>query len=191
MFFALQLNDELKEELGRLERQIRKAVPYGITFTRLEQLHLTLRFIPEVKESQAAMLVAALREIASGIPPFTLTLDCCTSFPYHGPVKVVWSTVAAESAGPISTCHRSINDMVLAQGFEVEEKPYVPHITLGRVRRGMAEAPIRKALEGIKVYPVTQRVEAITLFQSDLTIRGAVHTEIHTEHFACQPCNVT
>ena len=181
VLFALQLSDDLKQELGRVARHIRKAIPYGVAFARLEQIHLTLRFIPEIDKAQVQGLIAAMPSVARELTPFALTLNSCDCFPYHGPLSVIWSTVTEESTEPVSRCHSLTNAMVLAQGLAIEDKPYVPHITLGRIRRGMPEEAIRKAVAGLKVYPVTQTVDAITLFQSDVTIRGAIHTELHTE----------
>ncbi len=69
-------------------------------------------------------------------------------------------------------------------GYAKEERPFSPHLTLGRVSRnavGSDERLIGDAIEAIKLgFLGVARVNEVHLYKSDLQPNGAVYTCLFT-----------
>jgi RNA 2',3'-cyclic 3'-phosphodiesterase len=69
-------------------------------------------------------------------------------------------------------------------GFAIEKRPFRPHVTIARMRRGQpAEASIKaSAKRGFG--PVLFSVTDLTLFESELRPEGSVYTIISRHRLA-------
>ena len=67
-------------------------------------------------------------------------------------------------------------------GYEKEERPFSPHLTLGRVRQGTTPKEVQKIGEVINSIQLgkigTARVDSIHLYKSDLHSDGSVYTKL-------------
>jgi 2'-5' RNA ligase len=149
LFFALWPDEAAAAKLASLAgglagRSKGKAVP-------VEKIHLTLAFLGSVADERVADLLAVRVDAAS----FTMRLDCAGAFPKVG---VAWA--GAESPPPELLALQSKLMRKLARlGFGLEERAYVPHVTLVRKVRG----PIARAgIEAIE-WPVGE----VALVRSD------------------------
>jgi 2'-5' RNA ligase len=72
-------------------------------------------------------------------------------------------------------------------GFPREERPFRPHLTLGRIKSPKGLIGLAEALEKRETYTAGRFVASgLGLFQSDLTPRGAVYTRLAGYPFAGQ-----
>lgn len=149
LFFALWPDEAAGAKLASLagqlaERSGGKAVPAG-------KIHLTLAFLGSVADDRVADLAALQVEATS----FPMRLDCVGAFRKVG---VAWAGV--QSPPPELLALQSKLMRVLARrGFPLEERAYVPHVTLVRKVRG-SEA--RAAIE-----PIEWMAREVTLVRSD------------------------
>ncbi|HEY1067130.1 MAG TPA: RNA 2',3'-cyclic phosphodiesterase [Pirellulales bacterium] len=97
---------------------------------RRDELHVTLHFIGEVEPGQDAALRQALSSVRGNA--FTLNLRGVGRFPEDGPPSVLWAGV---ERNPTLFALRYLIGSALSEaiGFQPEERPYVPHVTLGRI----------------------------------------------------------
>ena len=64
-------------------------------------------------------------------------------------------------------------------GFTPEERPFRPHLTLGRIRSPKGLTGLAKVLEKGEEYAAGRFIASgLSLFQSELTPRGAVYTRL-------------
>jgi 2'-5' RNA ligase len=72
-------------------------------------------------------------------------------------------------------------------GYVREERPFSPHLTIGRVSRNPTAGDLNKLSDVLKSYKVgflgVIQVNAIHLFRSDLHPSGAVYTKMFTGPF--------
>lgn len=139
-------------------------------------LHLTLRFLGDVEEGQAAKVEEAVRQGSADFGTFSLKIGGLGCFPPRGrEVRIVWVGAEAEPLGALAD---RLEQRVRAIGFPAEEKPFIGHITLGRVREDRSRGRLREAIEkfgGANSPALEERVEAITLMQSELRPAGPVY----------------
>lgn len=140
-----------------------------------DQLHLTLRFIGEVDRHAAGDIVAALGGIRH--PALEIALNGLGTFDRRGQPETVWAGLAPHE--PLKALHNKIDIALARVGVAPDQRAYLPHITLARLKR--SSGTVRNMMEqsgGLTSLPF--RVDRFALFESRLTPEGAVYTEIES-----------
>jgi 2'-5' RNA ligase len=143
----------------------------GARWQNDDQLHLTLRFIGEVDRHLAGDILAALGSIHH--PRFELSLNGIGTFDRRGHPDAVWAGVAPHA--PLKALHKKVDQAIARVGVAPDERAYLPHITLARLKRGAGT--VGNFLEqsgGVASAPFT--VDHFSLYESKLTPDGAVYT---------------
>ncbi|MGZ8336705.1 MAG: RNA 2',3'-cyclic phosphodiesterase, partial [Allosphingosinicella sp.] len=138
-----------------------------------DQLHLTLRFIGEVDRHAAVDIHAALGAVHH--PRFEIALSGLGLFERRGLPETVWAGVLPHD--PLRTLHKKVDQAMARVGVAPEQRAYLPHITLARLKR--SSGTVRDLVEqwgGFKSPPF--QVNRFSLFESKLTPEGAVYTPI-------------
>lgn len=138
-----------------------------------EQLHLTLRFIGEVDRHRAGDIHAALGAIHH--PRFQLAINRLGTFDRRGRPETVWAGVAPHE--PVRALHNKVDQTVARVGVEPDQRAFLPHITLARLKRSSGSVGgLLEEAGGLTSPPFT--VDSFGLFESQLTPEGAVYSEI-------------
>src|ERR1044071_3565408 len=138
-FIAIELPLDIRRRIKDHIDQIRSAFPQlRASWSREDNLHLTLKFLGEIPVTRINALSAACSEAIKQIEPFDLIIKGCGSFPPHGKPKVLWIGIEEVDVGAETThlrrLHAAIEDSCAAQGFEREARRYHPHLTIARMR---------------------------------------------------------
>lgn len=170
VFVAIELTGPMKRSLHRMIEglsQFRRSVRWVIE----SQMHLTLKFLGEVPDGQAAKICEACERVAAECEAFQLALGCAGCFPPNGRVRVIWG---GSSTTPLalSACAARCEDAFAELGFDRETRPFSVHMTIGRVRQDDTRGRLRKAVSEIKVTTMRQEVGSMTLFESVLSPGG-------------------
>lgn len=168
LFIALTLPEPVREVIAELPRNL-----HGLSWTRPEQWHLTLRFLGDVPESQIEPLRDRLRPVR--VEPFILPIEGVGSFPPNRPPRVVW--VGTGTGHPrLFQLRQKIDDAVLGVGIDLDVRSFHPHVTLARCPEhpGPGLAQWLHTHRDFTAPPV--RVDAFDLYRSELRPGGAVHT---------------
>ncbi len=181
VFLALEIPEDLRarllpvhEELLRMKRSgdVRLSVP------RLENLHLTLRFLgdvrPEKTEEIQEVLTPALRDAAA----FPLRVAEIGGFPDLRRPRVIWGGVEAEPA--LMDLFRRVEDGLEKAGFGREKKPFRPHLTLARVKSTPPGAFERALAAHREAEFGSFSAARLALFRSERLPEGARYTPIVT-----------
>jgi 2'-5' RNA ligase len=139
-------------------------------------LHLTLKFLGEIREQRLAATREALCEAVSGCPAFDLHLEGVGAFPSLRRPRVIW--LGVEATLPLRALKHDIEHAFAQLGIERESRAFHPHVTLGRVN-DRAQAGQFRELERLAGRIVVQgsfRVESVDLMRSRLTPQGARYT---------------
>jgi 2'-5' RNA ligase len=145
----------------------------GARWQSEDQLHLTLRFIGEVDRHRAGDIHAALGAVHQ--PVFDLALNGIGAFERRGLAETVWAGVAPHA--PIRALHRKVDTALARVGIAPDERAYLPHITLARLKRG--SGPVGNLLESAGgLGSPAFAVDHFALFESDLTAEAAVYSMV-------------
>lgn len=178
-FIALDLAAGQKRQLYELQQRLARYL-HGVKWTGRQGLHLTLKFLGEVGEECVPALLKALEEAAATTPVFTISFKGTGVFPAPHRARVLWAGVG-EGAAPVSSLAAALNSSLAGQGFAPERRPFVPHLTLGRLRYPLPTAQIERFLLEEKNFSTGRAVAAgATLYRSDLSRQGPTYTALGT-----------
>ncbi len=184
-FVAVPLAEALHVELARLQRRLRQRIPYGVRWVRTEGIHLTLFFLGEIPSAQVEPISAALKVVTRHIPPFVLEPGGLGAFPSPRRPRVLW--VGIEGGEPLTLLHAAVNEALASLGHRPDERPFHPHLTLGRLQRGLRRDEVaaigeRFQSEMGRTLPLSlSPAEEIILFRSILRPSGAEYQPLR--HF--------
>ena len=174
-FIAVNLAAPVIEEIAKVRSALQEAKG-EIRWTRVEGLHLTLKFLGDIERNQVEPILAALRETTRARLPLHILAQGLGAFPHLRRPRVLWVGLSGEGLQEMS---EAIETALVPLDFPPEEREFTPHLTLGRVRslRGWEHVLAR-----VKEYEHTRfgesLVDQVTLYQSELRPDGAVYTAL-------------
>ncbi len=107
--------------------------------------HLTLHVFEELSVERLPLAMAAMAEAAEGCSPFELELRGVGAFPTSDRPRVLWAGVG-EGATTLQALALRLRHALSSRGFPTERRPFVAHLTLGRVRSPREAAGARRFL---------------------------------------------
>ena len=178
-FIALDLDDAIKSQLTTAQGWF-GALKGKVSWTKREQMHLTIKFLGEVPDDMLAQVVDVLSNACLQVQPFEFDVAGLGCFPSSGrQLRIVWAGITAP------TEMAKLNDLLqqgyVELGYEAEKRKFTPHLTIGRVRY-VANAQAYRAVIGEHGDFIAgrQACDHVTLYRSDLEPTGAVYTAIET-----------
>jgi RNA 2',3'-cyclic 3'-phosphodiesterase len=168
-FVALELPEPTRAAIGQVLSDLRGSIA-GVRWVHAEGVHLTLRFLGWSDPEALRRLEPALGRAATACPPVEAHLRGAGLFPERGAPRVLWIGVDLPDA--VGTLQRACEEAAAAAGFPAEERPFRPHLTLGRFRDRVP----RPRLPPLDLGPA--RLDRLVLFRSDLKPSGAVYTPL-------------
>jgi 2'-5' RNA ligase len=178
-FVAIELPDEARKGLASLRRELERDDHRFVKWVDPGGIHLTLKFLGNIPSKRVTEITEATKKAAQGFSPFLLEISGLGAFPSLKQARVVWVGLGGE-LDKLSTLQQKIDSALAAQGFAREERPFVPHLTLARVREGASASERGRfgELVGSAAFEGKYRVEveAIKLMRSQLTPAGAIYT---------------
>ncbi len=177
-FVAIELPEEARKGLARLRKELERDEQRFVKWVEPGGIHLTLKFLGNIPARRVVEITEAIRKAVQGVSPFHLEISGIGAFPSLRQARVLWVGVGGE-VDKLSRLQQDIDSALARLGFAKEERPFVPHLTLARIREGTSPQERKRfgELVGFAVfedsYPI--EVEAIKLMRSQLTPAGAIY----------------
>lgn len=177
LFVAVNFPARLRQKIVRLSRPLEEAGVPG-QWTEADKVHLTLKFIGEVPAVDVEPISEALEEVAGSFRPFELRFGAIGAFPSPRRPRVVW--LGVEQTPELRFVKDDLERRLAELGIAREQRPYQPHITLGRSPAEAEAGEFRRLEEVARSLGVsdTYRVTHLDLMKSQLGAGGAVHTRL-------------
>ncbi|HLI09782.1 MAG TPA: RNA 2',3'-cyclic phosphodiesterase [Ktedonobacteraceae bacterium] len=185
-FIALELNEALQRHLSKVIREMASALP-DLRWVNPTGIHLTLAFLGELDNTQLEQATAAAAVAARQTQPFSYRLTKPGFFGSPRSPRVIWMGIE-EPVGKLTRLHRVLNQDLEQRGFEIDKRPFSPHLTLARVKapltpdeqqtlqRLLADAHLSKPSP-----PYT--VNGLAVMKSELSRSGAKYSAIREMPF--------
>lgn len=169
LFVAIDLPADIKAQVA----QILPVSQPGIRSVEMDQLHLTLHFLGE---ADLEATTAALRTVKS--PPFELSLAGVGQFGSPRRGAILW--VGFQESRELSRLHSAIAAALLPTGYQPEQHPYSPHLTVARCKPFAKRTQIDSFLNKHAQFTTNPfPVQEFVLYSSELTSAGPIY---HREH---------
>jgi len=131
-FVAIDLPESVKQDLSQLQQDLKS---YGtrVSWVKPSNIHITLKFLGDVKPEKIPEISRALASVAATTRPFRLQPKSCGAFPSLKRMRVLW--VGLDGAlQTLSYLQERIEAALNELGFEPENRRFQAHLTIGRVK---------------------------------------------------------
>lgn len=120
------------------------------------------------------------------IEPFECTISGLALLPEKNVPRILAAGFGGDKL-PLKRLQQRVSDTVFAIAEFKEARAFFPHVTFGRLNRGMPgnAKVLKKALADVKIHTSAPfRIESFDLIKSTLTKDGAVHETLSTFRLA-------
>ena len=180
-FIAIELPEDLQGRFAALRSQLERGEHSFVKWADPKGIHLTLKFLGNIPLGQVEEITRAIEGAVQGIPPFRLETSELGGFPNLGQPRVLWIGIRGET-DRLSRLQHSIDYALTSLGFAKEERPFMPHLTLARLRQGTytgerkSFGDVARSVRYEGGYPIDAK--AVSLMRSQLTPRGPIYTRL-------------
>lgn len=180
-FIALPLPPEWTDELARMIAELRRAIPAGVRWVDHSGVHLTLKFLGPTEPGLVPRILDALNDRLGSAAAPGLCLSGLGTFPSGRNPRVIWAGVSGDHDA-LDALYRCAEAASVSLGWPPENRPFRPHLTLGRVRDRVSARQRRDIADAIAgaAPPAAPhwRPDRVRLYRSVLTPQGAVYSSL-------------
>jgi len=172
IFIALDIPEEIRARLTQYMERARALAPEA-RWTRVEGLHVTLKFVGHVSDAMVEQIKTTLASIKTA--PFAVRFEGVGFFPNPKAARVFWAGV--EGGADLPRLASAIDAALEKLGIERETKPYHPHLTLART----SARPLRELQPLLADTPPqfgTMTAREFFLYQSQPQKGGSKYTKL-------------
>jgi RNA 2',3'-cyclic 3'-phosphodiesterase len=178
VFCAVELPEQVRAQLQDHLRQLREAVPdVAASWSRVENIHLTLKFFGSVEVDGISIISAAASRAANEFPPFQIAVGATGVFPKLSRAQVLWIGVS-DPSGKLLALQQRLEDECAIEGFAKEDRAFRPHLTIARIRKPEGAKRLADAHLDMKFDPAEITLKELIVFRSELSSKGSKYTAI-------------
>jgi 2'-5' RNA ligase len=175
-FIAVDLGKALRDRCASLQ-EILARTGADVKWVEVDNLHVSLLFLGEVDDREIAALCRVVGDCCGDRPHFSISVETVGCFPNPRRPRVLWVGIGA-GRDQLVALHDALEPPLLALGcYRREERPYSPHLTLGRVRSPRSGGQLATALQKHARWQAgVTEVREVQVLSSELTPQGTVYT---------------
>ena len=172
-FIAIEIPEPIKREVGELINRLKK-YNADIKWVIPENLHLTLKFLGDTPEALLPNIEESLFKIVLSYDPFYIKLYGTGVFPNRKHPRVIW--IGIEDSKILNKLKLDMEDSMALLGYQKENKEFLAHLTIGRVRSRKGIVYLVNELNNFKDKDFgCIHIKSIKLMKSELKPNGPVY----------------
>jgi len=178
-FLALDIDEAARKAIAAAGEKIATASGAKVRWVGGQNLHVTLKFLGDVADAALAGVCEAVASAAAASEPFEFALPGLVCLPPRGrDVRMIWADVA-EPTGRLAQLFERLEAALAPLGFRPDDRQFLPHVTVGRVKVPHDARALRSATEAFaRAAFGSQAAAEVVVYASDLTRDGPVYTVV-------------
>ena len=178
LFCAFELPEALRRSIAEHSQRVREAVPDAVaSWSRPENIHLTVKFFGNVDQAKAPAITAAATRVVKEFSPLRIEVGKTGVFPRPSRPQVLWIGVE-DASGALAKFQQTLEDEFAREGFSKEDRAFKPHLTIARIRRPQNANQLADAHLRMEFSPVEIVLSELVLFRSELSSKGSKYTSV-------------
>lgn len=174
IFTAFDLPLSMNEELYGVAKRI-MGKETGVKCTNPRNIHVTLHFFAELERDRVEALLATCQTVLDGERSFTVRIRGVGSFPNNRAPRIIWAGIS-EGADRIAEIKHALDKALTPQGFGIEKRAFVSHLTIARVKFCHDQRGLQQRLESESAFSLQETViNELHVIKSTLTQDGPVY----------------
>jgi 2'-5' RNA ligase len=175
-FIAIDISGNIKDAIAGVIEKCRLNSK-GVRWVPAENVHLTLKFLGDVKEDLIPEIKNGLAPICMRHDVFNINIRGAGAFPNFKYPGVLWMGI--DESEELKRIYEDIEESMSELGFEKEDRKFSPHLTIGRVKDRKGVEPAIKELYTFKdTFFGSIEVNEVLLMKSVLKPTGAEYSKI-------------
>lgn len=173
-FIAIPLSDEISQTAKKMVQRL-KDTGDGIKWVPTDNLHLTLKFLGDVHNTEVPKVCKVVKKICQSVDPFDLHFQGAGGLPAMERARVIHAGVT-DSTESLTKLVSELEIQLAQLGFKPEARDYRPHLTLGRSKARRASREVIDRVEREKQTILgTMMVEEVQVIASFLDKHGPTY----------------
>jgi 2'-5' RNA ligase len=177
-FLAFELPPPIKGILDRVVGEL-KPFPLDMKWVKTDNIHLTVVFLGQIQKGTIGAIENTADTVCRQYGSFQISLKSMGTFGSKKYPRVLWIGIDGDIKR-LGFFRDQLQENLAPLGINVEKRPFKPHLTLGRFRKGTSAGfeftEILRQHEVISS-PVCS-LKHLCLFKSELKPSGAVYTRM-------------
>jgi len=174
-FLAIELPKPILRKIEEVQGDLR-STRADVRWVNPEKIHLTLKFFGNIEESRIELIFKSIEEPIRNTLPFSLEVRGVGAFPHLRNPRVIWMGLV-DGREVLVSFQKQIETQLEKIGFQPEDRPFHPHLTLGRMKSSRGKEELVGRMERHKEEEFGDfQVERVILFKSDLKPSGPIYT---------------
>lgn len=171
LFIAIDTNS--KKYFENIQTQIKQIQELQCNYSK--QFHITLAFLGNKTEQECSYIKDKLKTIK--FEKFNLaTKPTLGYFPSQEFIRIIWTRL--QESKELKTLQHKVVSLI--DKYYSQKEPFVPHITVGRVKNSNQSKLVWHKLNNI-IYPLKKfQINSIKLYKSQITTNGPEYKELLT-----------
>jgi RNA 2',3'-cyclic 3'-phosphodiesterase len=176
IFIGIKLDERVQGEIESFLKPFKK-ISSPIRWVKPANIHVTLKFIGEVSEEKYKQIEKRLNETDFNSVLFTLCLNGCGKFGRGNSLNIFWIGITPNDI--LTGVYNKIENALGKIGIEKENRPFKPHITVGRNKKDFNFKSFFQLIEERSHEPISElNVDHFQIFKSQLRPEGPVYTKL-------------
>ncbi len=174
-FLAIKLDIDTVRAISETQQRLSTACSESgmkISWVPPPNMHITIRFLGNITEPMIHALKDMLKPTVFKFKAFELEAKGLGAFPDVEKPRIVWAGIE-DGTGILSQLHGAVSERLVSAGFQIDDKPFKSHVTLGRIKGGQTDDLASCLAEEMSESWGTTIVKNIYCYRSDLNPKGA------------------
>lgn len=164
-FIALEIPQEYIAQFQDIQQKLHTLIPEA-RLTNTDKLHLTLAFIGDQPDELKDSLSKIITKSAAGVPSFEVTPAYIDGFPNIHHPQVLWVGVKGD-IDKVLLIRERVKDGLASLNLPVDERRFIPHITVAKVNNFKVDQNLEVSLEKIMATSLNPiKISSVKLFES-------------------------
>ncbi|SDM28112.1 RNA 2',3'-cyclic phosphodiesterase [Bacillus sp. OK048] len=181
-FFAIKIPEETKLMMKKNSEQLKELFPFN-RWVHHQDLHITLAFLGNAPSEKLSIAVENVLEALRDTKGFFLEMNKLGTFGKVDSPRIFW--VDTKASTELHGVRKKVFTACREAGFQLETRPFKPHITLARKWAGDQQFHIEllDSWNAVQPEPLRFKVNEVVLYQThlDKTPKYEVKTSYHLE----------
>ncbi|MHC4751515.1 MAG: RNA 2',3'-cyclic phosphodiesterase [Planctomycetota bacterium] len=177
-FIAIDIDEQIRKALENLQNELRGKADIkksDVKWVSPEAIHLTLKFLGEIKDEQTVDVCNITKDVASRHKCFELDVETVGYFGGRS-ARVLW-VGAGQDCDNLLQLQKDLEQQLDLAGWPKETRKFSAHLTLCRVRNSKAGVKLAQVTQQYNDFKLgTMPADSVSVYQSELTPKGPIYT---------------
>ena len=178
VFIAIDIDEAVRKKLADLQSELQSKIDIkksDAKWVSPDNIHLTLKFLGEIKDAQLVDLCNITKEVAGRHKNFEVEFETVGYFGGRS-ARVLW-VGAGQSCSQLLALQQDLEGQLAEAGWPRENRKFSGHLTLCRVRNSKAGFKLAQLTEEYKDFKLgTTPADSVCVYHSQLTSTGPIYT---------------